>query len=83
MSNTVLITEAQKCYLRRLEEHLSFINNDFVCAGLRCSEENDVLILEGFEWFGFTPFVHRDVFSTDPQPQIMREAALLTLQTEK
>ena len=63
-----------------LEEHLPLVHNDLVGAGLRSSKEGDVFVLEGLQRFGFPSFINRHVVSAHTQPQIMREAALFTLQ---
>lgn len=70
----------RKVYLRRFEEHLSFVHGDFVGAGLWSAEEDDVLVREGLQRFRISPFVDGHILGAHTQPEVMWEASFFTLE---
>lgn len=70
-------------YLGCFKEHFSLIHCNLEGVGLRCSKENNVLVLESLQRFRISTFVDRHILCADSQPKIVWEASLLTLRKEK
>lgn len=70
-------------YLGCFKEHFSLIHCNFEGVGLRCSKENNVLVLESLQWFRISTFVDRHILCADSKPKIIWKASLLTLQKQK